>query len=687
MGTANQFDLLDRGSYELAIYALAPNGVVTTWNARAERILGYRGEEVIGRHFSLFYPHEKVAAAYPEWELTQAASAGIYIDQGWRLRKDGSRFWAHVSIVAQRSNHGDLHGYIKVVRDESETRRRHQRSTRRFTDLLDVAPVGIGLFDEFDYILHANESLCDLLGYRLDELIGRSGTSLLTGDDLPNHIVPALQEPGSATGTQTRRQRTLARSDGRHVVCELYSAASTEDDGTPFWQVVFQDVTEQRRHTEMLHYQATHDELTGLPNRAGINERFAELLGDCEPGHAAVLLCDLDNFKRVNDSLGHDGGDELLVALARRLVTGVPHTCVAGRLAGDEFVVLCSDLEAVGGLNALTAQVAELLRTVVEIRDQAIWMSASIGAAVVERKDLSGEDMLRLTDAAMFRAKRHRPGSVSVAGPELTTWMSGQLKWEGRLRDALRDNRLQLHYQPLINLRGEIIMAEALLRWPHPESGLIAPARILAIAERGNLLWDIDRWVLTTALREASGWPAVRGRPVRISVNLSRLLPDDPHFVQEVSEIVERSGISASRVVLEVLETSLVDLPMRPRDAMAELGARGIAFAVDDFGTGYSSMKRLKDLPAELIKIDREFVADMENDSADFSIVRAAAEMSRGMRRRCVAEGVETATQLHLLADLGVGIFQGFLFSPPVPAEEFRELLAGSTIAMPYTNA
>lgn len=687
MNTSNQLDLLDRGRNEYAIYALAPNGVVATWNAKAERILGYRGQEIIGCHFSLFYPHEKVAAAYPEWELTQAASAGIYFDQGWRLRKDGSRFWAHVSIAAQRSHDGCLHGYIEVVRDETELRKRHQRSTGRFTDLLDVSPVGIGLFDEFDRILHANGSLCGLLGYRLDELVGRSGASLLAGDEPADRIVPALPGPISTAATQTRRQRTLARSDGRHAVCELYSAASMEDDGTPLWQVVFLDVTEQRRRTETLHHQATHDELTGLPNRAGINERFAELFGDCKPGHGAVLLCDLDNFKRVNDSLGHDAGDDLLVALARRLMTGLPRDCVAARLAGDEFLVLCPDVEAVGGLEALAAHVSELLRTVVEIHNQAIWTSASIGAALVEREGLSGEDMLRLTDAAMFKAKRHRPGTVSVADPELTTWMSGQLKREEQLRDALRDGSLQLHYQPLINRHGEIIMAEALLRWPHPEEGLIPPARILAIAERGNLLWDIDRWVLSTALREASGWPTVHGRLIRISANLSRLLPDDPDFVREVSEIVERSGISGSRVVLEVLETSLVDLPMRPREAMAELGAQGIAFAVDDFGTGYSSMKRLKDLPAELIKIDRELVADMENDSADFSIVRAAAEMGRGMRRRCVAEGVETATQFQLLADVGVELFQGFLFSPPVSARAFRELLAGSTISMPYTNA
>ncbi|WP_169336084.1 putative bifunctional diguanylate cyclase/phosphodiesterase [Actinopolyspora halophila] len=661
-----------------AIFAMDQDGFVTSWNDRAEDINGFTGDEIIGRHCSVLYPRERVAAHYPEWELSQAARAGLYMDQSWRVRNDGSRFWASVAITAQRSNDGGLVGFIALTRDDTEARARHQRSTRRFTDLFDLAPVGIGLFDESDRILHANGALCELLGYRLEELHGTAGVKLLHPDDNEGAVVPTPPAPDSPGNGSLGRQRVLARSDGEPVTCNVHSAVSMEDSGARFWQVVFQDVTEEHRRAAELHHQATHDELTGLPNRSGIHEHLEGELGVRAEGQIAVLFCDLDNFKRINDSLGHEAGDELLVALARRLKSGLPDSCTVGRLFGDEFLVVCSNLDTAGGLEQLATNVSELMDTPLVVREQTVWLTASIGAAVVERADTTSHDLVRFADAAMFEAKARSPGGIEKASEEVIVSTNRQVQAEGELREAIGNDRLTLHYQPIVAEDGTITMAEALLRWSHPELGLVGPSVILSVAEQGNLLRELDRSVLRMALREAATWPLVRGRPIRIAVNFGGLLPDDPYFAEIVSRIIAESGIDRERVVLEVVETSLSDLPDRGREDMVELARGGVRFAIDDFGTAYSSLKRLKELPVQLIKIDRGFVTGTEDDPADLAIVRAIVDMARGLDCGCVAEGVETVPQLRRLVDLGVDTFQGFLFSHPQTATAFRSMLASS---------
>lgn len=672
------------GVWGYAIFALDTRGFVTSWNEHAEKVSGYLGEEIIGRHFSVFYPHEQVVEGRPQRELDEAAKAGFHMEEGWRLRKDGSRFWANVTITTQRANDGSLHGFIVMSRDETEARTRHRRSSRRFTDLFDLAPVGIGLFDEHDYILHANNALCDLLGFQLEELHGKPGTALLHPDDRGSGITPHPTGADAAEGPPAAQQRMLARADGRPVICNVHSAVSMEDSGIHFWQVVFQDVTEQHHRAEMLHHRATHDELTGLLNRAGVHEYLERLLEEHRPDRVAVLFCDLDNFKRVNDSLGHEAGDELLVALARQLNTGLPEVCTAARMFGDEFLIICSDLAAVGGLNKLTALVSGLLDTVVPVQDQTVWLSASIGAAVVEGANTTSQDLVRFSDAAMFRAKARSPGSVVVATEELLSPTSTrQVQVEGLLREAIRNDELTIRYQPIVDRDGSIVMAEALMRWSHPHLGMVAPDFILPVAQRGNLLRELDRSVLRTALREAATWPLVGGKPVQISINLSGLLPDSPNFADEIVELVEGSGNDWERVVLEVVETSLSALSTQSRENMIGLVERGLRFAVDDFGTAYSSLQRLKDLPAQIIKIDRGFVTGAEQNPVDRAIVQAIVDMSRGLRCRCIAEGVETASQLHLLQELGAHLCQGFLFSPAMQAADFRALLERGGLQMP----
>ncbi|TWP53564.1 EAL domain-containing protein [Lentzea tibetensis] len=599
------------------------------------------------------------------------------------VRRDGvvRVFRCHGMVVHDKHGKQLAVGTAQDITEQRAAEARMKRSSQRFADLVSVTPVGIGLFDEAERLVDANDALCDLLGMELEQLRGMTAEQLTHPDDTS----ASLRSVDWAASDRTHKipQRILVRPDGERVYCELHIALSVQDDGRRFWLIAFLDITERRRTAEALRHQATHDELTGLPNRSLVKEILAKLLEGEKRSKVAVFFCDIDNFKRVNDSLGHDAGDELLVALARRLEGGLPETCTAARLSGDEYVIICSDIDAVGGVDALATRVASLLRTAVPVHGQLVRVSASIGAAVPNGSRANGADLLRFADAAMFEAKRSGAGRVSLASAALIASADRQVHLEGQLRDAIQNDGLTLHFQPVVGVDGAVLTAEALVRWPHPDRGLLPPDVFLPVAEQGDLMRELDRWVLRTALREASTWPAPDGRPVSVAVNLAGLVPGDPEFVDIVSNAIIESGVPWDRVVLELVETALVDLPSRVRQSMDELVQRGVQFAVDDFGTGYSSLARLKDLPAQIIKVDRRFVSGVGNDSSDFAVARAVVDMARAMGRKCVAEGVETATQFHVLRGVGVDAYQGWLFSRPVPPKEFRAVLALGPLHIP----
>ncbi|GAB2982249.1 sensor domain-containing protein [Saccharothrix stipae] len=575
-------------------------------------------------------------------------------------------------------------GTAQDITEQRAAETRMKRSSQRFADLVSLTPVGIGLFDEGERLVDANDALCDLLGMDLEQLRGMTAAQLTHPEDRDTRL-PSVDEMSAPNAERTHKipQRILVRRDGVQVYCELHVALSVQDDGRRFWLIVFQDITERRRTAEALRHQAMHDELTGLPNRALVKEMLGELLESPDRSKVAVLFCDIDNFKRVNDSLGHDAGDELLVALARRLEGGLPEGCTAARLSGDEYVIICENLDQVGGVDALAMKVAGLLRTAVPVHGQLVRVSASIGAAVPNGSRATGNDLLRFADAAMFEAKRAGAGRVSLASAALIASADRQVHLEGQLREALQNDGLALHFQPVVGVDGVVQTAEALVRWPHPDRGLLPPSIFLPVAEQGDLMRELDRWVLRTALKEASTWPEPGGKPVSVAVNLAGLVPGDPEFADIVADAIAEAGIPWDRVVLELVETALVDLPSRVRQTMDELVDRGIRFAVDDFGTGYSSLARLKDLPAQIIKVDRRFVSGLGKDPSDFAVAKAVVDMARAMDRRCVAEGVETATQFQVLRGIGVDTYQGWLFSRPVPPKEFRAVLALGPLHIP----
>jgi diguanylate cyclase (GGDEF)-like protein len=429
----------------------------------------------------------------------------------------------------------------------------------------------------------------------------------------------------------------------------------------------------------------TVDELTRLPNRAACLELVDRLLAGSSRYRVAVVCGDLDDFARVNSSLGHEAGDDLLLTLAGRLQRELPVGCTAGRLSGDEFVVICSDHTEVGGPELLAKVVADLLSTTITVHGRPVQLTASVGLATsVPTGEVRAADLLRFAEAAMHDAKRRQArGAIGMATDGIVSSATQALELEAELREAIAGDSLVLEYQPVVGPDGTVISAEALVRWPHPDRGLISPADFLPVAQRTGLLRELDLWVLRTAAREAAGWPEHRGRKPAIAINLAGLLPGEADFLTVVSDTIAETGLAWDRLVLELVETSLVALPPHALAAMAELVERGLRFAVDDFGTGYSSLARLKELPAQTVKVDRAFVTGIADDPADFAVARAVVDMARAMGRTTVAEGVETADQFHVLRGIGVDAYQGWLFSRPLSSLRLRDVLLRGRIPTP----
>jgi len=585
---------------------------------------------------------------------------------------------------------------VGVVRDVTGHRlsdARVRQAARRFADLMALVPGGVAVIDAGGVVVDASVELAALLGVPLDRLRGCSAAELAAepieepmAGSLPGWLRPV--PPGARYGYRLE-EVPLRRGDGGTVWCELAVSTTASDDGGWFWLVVCTDTSERRKAAqaaEQLRRAGSVDELTRLPNRAAILQLLDRHLAGPGRDRVAVVCGNLDDFQRVNSSLGHDAGDGLLVQLAGRLQLELPAGCTAARLGGDEFVVICADHLAVGGVDQFAKLVSDLLRTTITVHGMPVVVTASVGVATpVPSGDVRAADLLRFAEAAMHDAKKRQTRcAIGTATDGVVDSATRALEIEAELRAAIAEDGLALQYQPVVAPDGTIRSAEALVRWPHPERGTVSPADFLPVAQRSGLLRELDLWVLRTAAQEAASWPAVAdGRPPAVAVNLAGLLPGDPDFLATVTDIVDEAGLAWDRLILELVETSLVALAPHALAAMGELSARGVRFAVDDFGTGYSSLARLKTLPAQVVKVDRAFVTGIADDPADFAVARAVVDMAKAMNRTTVAEGVETAEQFHVLRGIGVDAYQGWLFSRALAPEDLRDVISAGRLPTP----
>jgi diguanylate cyclase (GGDEF)-like protein len=426
-----------------------------------------------------------------------------------------------------------------------------------------------------------------------------------------------------------------------------------------------------------LRHQAVHDALTGLPNRALLHRRAERALRGDERG--AMLLIDLDRFKEVNDTLGHDYGDELLVEVAGRLSRAVRRGDTLARLGGDEFAVLLEGLPNRGAVAELAGRLQDALREPIALRGVAVELEASIGVALYPEHGTTVGTLLRRADVAMYEAKRGGHG-VATYATERDPYSADRLGLLAELRRAIEHDELVLHYQPKVALRtGAVIGVEALVRWQHPTRGLLAPDQFVPLAERTGAVADLTRWVVDRALAQQREW-GDSGIDMPVAVNLAAANIVDVTLPDAIADLLERHGVGGDRLECEISEHTAMADPVRGGEVLDRLRALGVRLSLDDFGTGHSSLAYLKRLPLDEVKIDRSFVSGMVDDENDAVIVRSTIDLARNLGLAVVAEGVESAEIMDVLAGLSCDTAQGFHISRPVPAQQLNAWLAGRVI-------
>ena len=648
----DRYRALSGASFEAI--AFSENGVVVDANEQFARLFGFDSVvDVLGLSArTLVAPgsRDKVAAMIREGRH-EPYEAEI-------LRPDGTTLWAEVQ--GRMVDRGGRPLRVTALRDVSD-RRDAQTQMRVQADMLRQVSDAIVALDLDGRVTYWNSAAEALHGVARADALGRPL------DDVIRYELPGAIEDASSTALLAAGSHdalVYVRPDGERRYVSVSSSTLRDADGAPRGLLaVGRDVTSQREMALRLQHQATHDALTGLPNRLAFGERISGALAAGRP--FGVLFLDLDRFKGVNDTLGHDAGDRLLVAVADRMRSAVGAAGLVARFGGDEFGIV-AELDA-PAVEKLSERVLRAIARPVDLGERAVTPRASVGTVTAAAGYDTADALLRDADTAMYEAKRAGRGRAATFDPAMHVSASLRFGLETDLRHAIEREQLRVVFQPIVDLAdGGIAGFESLVRWDHPELGRVAPDRFIPIAEDIGLVHEIDRWVLHTACRTVGAW--AEDVPLFLSVNCS----DQAFIVDELPDLVAAAardgGLDAESIVLELTERALVDKDAALRQIEA-LRARGVRFTIDDFGAGYSSLGLLHALPVDGLKIDRSFVSDLEGSSSARAVVRAVTSFSDELELRIVAEGIETVGQLRLLRAAGCQYGQGYLFSRPVGAE------------------
>jgi diguanylate cyclase (GGDEF)-like protein/PAS domain S-box-containing protein len=577
-----------------------------------------------------------------------------------------------------------LHSYFQ--RKESDQRHVEElkESESRFHSAFTHAAIGMALVSTEGRFMQANKSFCDMLGRSLPELLASQLPSLVNPDDLG-----ALQGPverlvkGELASVHTE-VRGVHR-DGSDVWMSLNISLARD------WQfrthnliVQAQDISARRRAEAELYHNAYHDSLTQLSNRTHFNEQLNRAIARVQrhpEQRFAVMYLDFDRFKMVNDSLGHKAGDELLVNLARRLKEMLRPTDVLARLGGDEFAILVEDLHRQRDAVELTERIQKELQRPVQLGAMEVAISASIGITFSTNGYQTSDQIIRDADIAMYKAKSKGKAQYALFDSSLHQHVTAQLQMESELRRALGQGQVYLEYQPICSLRDrKLVGFEALVRWNHPERGLLEPSTFIPMAEETGLIVPLGNWVLTEACRQMREWRAIsESSDLRMSVNVSSLQLTHPDFVSHVQRALAAADMRPSQLTLEVTESVLMDGIENAVSTLSALRHMGVTLSIDDFGTGYSSLSYLATLPIDQLKVDRSFIERMNRDAEGGEIVKAIFKLGHALSKQVFAEGIETGAQLSQLQELGCEYGQGFLISRPVNAERAAGFLNGRT--------
>ena len=672
---------LVQGVVDYAIYMLHPDGTVANWNAGAERAKGYTKDEIVGKNFACFYTPQDQASGLPQHGLTTAREQGRFEAEGWRVRKDGTLFWANVVIDAIHDDQGQLLGFAKITRDSTERREREQQVLKakemaehfnsELTSLSSFLEAVVSHIPSSVLVLDAVSRNILLTNRQVETTFGADRQAMM-GKPAHRSLPPAVcalfdrltNEALRSDGGLRETEEELTLANGQRTLRTKTLVFHSSDPRSRYVLLILDDVTDENAAHAQVRYMAHHDTLTGMPNRRLFREQLLKALNNRSGDRRTAVLClDLDNFKSVNDTLGHPCGDELLRLLAKRLPKSLREQDTLARLGGDEFAVVLPNIGHKDDVRKMAERLIEVVRQPFEVDGHTIPISVSIGIALAESSDGSADHLLRYADMALYEAKRNGRNCLAFFKPEMETAALKRHEVEMDLRQAIMWQQLQLHYQPIMDTSHvRIVGREALMRWQHPVKGLIMPSDFIPIAEETGLIHELGAFTLHEACAEAMRWDDHE----TVAVNLSASQFTNSALVSLVESALAKSGLPARRLELEITESVLLANSAANLNTLNRLKQLGVKVALDDFGTGYSSLGYLRSFEFDKIKIDKSFTQDVESSKEALAIIRAINGIGRSLDIPTTAEGVETSEQLARLTQEGCSHFQGFLLGRPV---------------------
>ncbi|PLX85619.1 MAG: GGDEF domain-containing protein [Desulfuromonas sp.] len=669
------------------IQSIAPDGSLIYVNRALRQAMGYGPEELAGLKLQdVIHPGCIDRCMETFGRLVSGDNTGGRLEATF-VTKDGRAIIVEGSVNCsfEDGRPKATRGIFRDVTARKAAEQALRESEERFRGLYENAPSSYQSLDGEGRLLEVNQAYLDMLGYARGELLGRWVGDFMSPESrmLLKEWLPRFKAEGAADGAEF----IMVHKDGSEVVVSVTGKVAYDARGR-FQQshCILHNITERKRAEAKIQKLAYFDALTDLPNRSLLHDRLCQTLLQAErSGHqVAVMFLDLDRFKEINDTLGHIVGDGLLKVVAERLLHCVRKSDTVARVGGDEFVIIQTSLISQKDTSLLAQKVLQALAQPVDLDGREVFTTASLGIAIYPRGGCDADALLKNADNAMYRAKEEGRNTYRAYTSDMNAKALERLLLGNDLRRALERGEFFLHYQPQVELAsGRLFGMEALLRWNHPDLGLISPAQFIPLAEETGLILPIGRWVLETACARTQAWHEAGFPGLRVAVNLSGCQMRQRNLPAMVEEVLHRSGLDPSCLELELTESILMEGAEANKNILGEFKAMGVKLAIDDFGTGYSSLNYLRHFPIDRLKIDQSFVQDITRKPDDASaIAEAIVALARSLRLKVLAEGVETQEQLEFLRALECDEVQGYYFSRPVAGEDFAGLLrSGLTTA------
>jgi len=579
--------------------------------------------------------------------------------------------WLAVSAVLIFVARSRLLDFMGVGARLSRQRDDRER-LRQAAVVFDCTQEGVLVTDERGQIVHVNRAFMEITGYQQEEVLGLNPNKFKSGRHGPQFYAAMFQsllDDGQWSGEIWNRRK----SGEVYPQWQSIRVIKNDRDRISHYVAVFSDITAIKRSEHEIAYLAHYDALTDLPNRLLFTDRAEQALTYARASKrgCALLLIDLDHFRNINDSLGHNVGDQLLRAVAERLHGLFGSSITLARLGGDEFGVLVENCRQVVQAAAMAQRIIDGLKEPFVLEEQELFISASVGISLFPDDALTAEELLRNSDSALFKAKRDGRDRYALYSEELTAHAQQRVELASELRRAIEQHELRVFYQPVHDLRGgKMLGVEALVRWQHPQRGLVPPGEFIPVAEQNGLITDIDAWVLNSACRQMRTWLEAGVQASFVAVNVSSRLFASGDLDRQVAQVLRETGLDPAYLELEVTESAVMEDPEQAIEQLHRLRELGLRLAIDDFGTGYSSLLRLKRMPVQKLKIDQGFVAGLPEDEDDIAIVRVIIALAQSMGMQVLAEGIEQAGQARFLLENQCELGQGYWFAKPMPAEQ-----------------